>query len=118
VGTGGSPPPPAPYREVTEVVLGALRTAGDRWHKLSEDMVPIRNHVADLGLPVSAFYIGDLSAGPHYRAYEEFRAFMLDVLSGAVTQFALIGDALVEAARRYEQTDNDAAVRASEIFGQ
>jgi hypothetical protein len=118
VGTGGSPPPRPPYQEVTEVVLEALRTAGDRWHTLSKDMVPIRNDVADLGLDVSAFYIGDLSAGPHHNAYEEFRTFMVDVLSGAISQFGLIGDALVEAARRYEQTDNDAAVRASEIFGQ
>src|SRR5262245_48230816 len=85
-----------------------VRAEAGRWREHSDAVEPVRDAVAGATLGSTAFWCGDpmvmaLDVVVHSIAYEEFRAFVENLLTGAVTEFDEVAGALVKTAELYEQ---------------
>lgn len=96
------------YKVITE----ALRAEAPKWDDFAELVGPIRDSVHDTFLGVPAFFCGDpvtlgfdINAALHQNAYEDYRIFMENLLTGAVEEFAQLADALVKVAEKYEAAE-------------
>lgn len=98
------------------VITDALRAEGRKWRQLSDQMVPIKAATEGMELSMSAFFIGDLNAELHSGAYKQFQSFMVQILSGAVTEFDQFGGSLYKAADAYDNADEIIALDLNELY--
>ncbi|MGW1680465.1 hypothetical protein [Saccharopolyspora sp. NPDC002376] len=96
-----------------KVVTSKLRDEAKRWREKAEDAEPILQAVKEAYLSPPAFFVGDLAtlvpgaanAALEATYYEEFRAFMEQMIKGAIGEFNQIDRALCGIADEYERTD-------------
>lgn len=105
----------APTDQVT-VVTSALHAEAGKWHGMAREMFAIKTQTAGLTLELSAFFIGDVTAGEHYSAYKSFKETMTSLFDQASTEFSKLGGALDEMAQQYEATDGDSAGDIQQIY--
>lgn len=101
--------------EVT-VVTDALLDEAAKWRDLSDQAAPIRGAAEGLSLGVTAFFIGDLNATVHQQAYDDFQAFMVTVLGGAVVEFDQVAGALTRIAKEYDKADAIVSLDLNKIY--
>ncbi|XVS67971.1 hypothetical protein ACQPYE_18575 [Actinosynnema sp. CA-299493] len=97
-----------------EVVSRRLRDEAKLWDQRAAAARPIVEAVEDSHLSLPAFFVGDLStfaagianAALEADQYEEFRAFMEQLVQGAVTEFGQLGATLRKIADEYDRTDS------------
>jgi hypothetical protein len=102
--------------DVVAVVTQAVRDEARKWFGLADETQPVRVAASELTLDVSAFFIGDVNAAMHHRAYEGYQAYMVNVLRGAVEQFDLAGAALNKIADEYDRADAVVAVDLNAVW--
>lgn len=105
-----------------DVVPDMVRTEAKKWQNYSDAVEPIRHAVAGATLGQTAFWCGDpilmaFDITVHANAYEQFRAFVENLLKGAVAEFDEIHDALVKTAELYEHKDETNVRKLAEIYG-
>ena len=98
------------------VITEALRNEGRKWFRLADQMDVPRAAAEGLTLELSAFFIGDLNAVPHSQAYNDFHAFLVNVLRGAVVEFKQVAVALARIADAYDEADKVVALNLNEIW--
>jgi hypothetical protein len=98
------------------VVTRAVENEAKKWRQLSDKMAPTHAAVGGLGLGVTAFFIGDANALAHSVAYNDYQAFMQDVLAGAVTEFGQLGAALDRVAAAYDRADKVVSLDLNKIY--
>lgn len=101
--------------EVT-VVTEAVRDEAKKWFDFADRTEPVRAAAEELSLDVTAFFIGDVNASLHHRAYQGYQAYMVNILRGAVSQFEQVGEALNTIADAYDQADAVAALDLNEVW--
>ncbi|MFK3985256.1 hypothetical protein ACI2K4_33390 [Micromonospora sp. NPDC050397] len=98
------------------VITRAVYNEGRKWRRLADQMEPIKSAASLLDLGITAFFIGDANAGQHSSAYNDFQAFMENILAGAVTEFDQIGGALDRIANAYDRADEVVALDLNKIY--
>jgi hypothetical protein len=99
------------------VVTEALHKEAAKWRGMSDKAEDVRAAADRLDLALSAFFVGDVSPGLHWQAYNEVQTFMTSILAGAVVEFEQLGGALVRAADAYDSTDRGSATDLNKIYG-
>jgi hypothetical protein len=106
-------------RQEVQVVTDALRAEATKWRRLAGDMDAVRGNADRLDLSASAFFIGDMvSTAGHSSAYNEFQTYMVNLFTGAVTEFDQLGAALDKAGDLYDTSDGKAVTDLTQIYGQ
>ena len=98
------------------VITTALRTEANKWRDLSDQLAPVKSTVDNLGLDLSAFFIGDLSAGLHKAYYDDYLAFMSRILGQGVVEFEQVADALIKIADEYDRADEVTELDLNKIY--
>ncbi|MCZ7375300.1 hypothetical protein [Micromonospora sp. WMMC250] len=98
------------------VITDSLRDEGSKWLTLSDRVAAIKVAAEQLHLDPSAFFIGDANVLIHSLAYNDFHNFMVTILSGAVTEFEQVGEALRHIADEYDRADEVISLDLNEIF--
>ncbi|MEV4481792.1 hypothetical protein [Micromonospora coxensis] len=99
-----------------QVITDALRDEGGKWLTLSDRIAVTRTAAQQLTLDSSAFFIGDANTHIHAAAYRNFQSFMVEVLSGAVTEFEQMGGALRRVADEYDRADEMISLDLNKIY--
>jgi hypothetical protein len=102
--------------EVT-VITESVRDEAKKWRRLADQMEPIKGAVVSATLDVSAFFIGDANAVPHYLAYNQYKGFMETVLAGGIIEFEQLGGALDKIADAYDNADAVVSLDLNQIYG-
>ncbi len=102
--------------DALNVITDSLRDEGGKWLTLSDQVAAIKVAAEQLHLDPSAFFIGDANALIHSLAYKDFHTFMVAILSGAVTEFEQVGEALRRIADEYDRADEVISLDLNEIF--
>jgi hypothetical protein len=108
------------YKVVTE----ALRKEAPEWHDFADQVERIRVDVRDAFLGVTAFFCGtpallpvpDINGELHQAAYEGFRSYMENLLTGAVAELPQIGQAMIEMAEEYEAHEEIVELDLNKIY--
>ncbi|MDG9678935.1 hypothetical protein [Micromonospora sp. DH14] len=98
------------------VITDSLRDEGGKWLTLSDRVAAVKVAAEQLHLDPSAFFIGDANVLIHSLAYNDFHNFMVAILSGAVTEFEQVGEALRRIADEYDRADEVISLDLNEIF--
>ncbi|AXB44783.1 hypothetical protein [Amycolatopsis albispora] len=96
-----------------KVVTDALRAEAALWQEKADQTQPILQAVKETYLTWTAFSVIDLAVFPalanakiQASQYEEFRAFMEQLLQGAATEFNQINDVLRRIADEYDRNES------------
>ncbi len=105
------------------VVPETVRGEAKKWQGYSDAVEPVRDAVAGATLGQTAFWCGDpivmaLDVVVHANAYEEFRAFVENLLTGAVTELDEVAGALVKTAELYEHSETITLEKLAKIYGE
>ncbi|MEV4826140.1 hypothetical protein [Micromonospora sp. NPDC049274] len=98
------------------VITDSLRDEGGKWLTLSDRVAAIKVATEQLHLDPSAFFIGEANVLIHSLAYNDFHAFMVAVLDGAVTEFEQVGTALRRIADEYDRADEVVSLDLNKIY--
>ncbi|MFG1654249.1 hypothetical protein ACGFIE_30375 [Micromonospora sp. NPDC049275] len=98
------------------VITDSLRDEGGKWLTLSDRVATVKVAAEQLHLDPSAFFIGDANVLIHSLAYNDFHAFMVAVLNGAVTEFEQVGTALRRIADEYDRADEVVSLDLNKIY--
>jgi hypothetical protein len=107
-----------PSEDELKVTPPALRAEGGKYDGLSQHMGGVKTTVDGLGLPVSAFFVGDpLVSQAMSKSYDDLHAMMGMIVGEAAAEFHELADALRKAADEYERTDGQNSADLSKIYG-
>ncbi|CAM2987372.1 hypothetical protein SAXI111661_12115 [Saccharomonospora xinjiangensis] len=107
-----------------EVISSAVRAEAPKWDEFTEVVKSTLTFIQGATLDTSAFFVLTPTAGieinlapeTHQRAYEKVRAYMESVLQGAEREFPQIGDALIKAANKYDEAEEEVEFDLNEIW--
>lgn len=107
-----------------QVVTEALRKEAPEWHDFGDQAERVRVAVREAFLGSSAFFCGnpvvlmmpDVNGELHQRAYESFRVYLENLLTGAVAEFPQIGQAMIEMAEQYEAQESITELDLNKIY--
>jgi hypothetical protein len=108
------------YKVVTE----ALRKEAPKWYEFAYQVEPVRGAVREAFLGPAAFFCGnpvvlmvpDVNGALHQAAYESYRAYMENLLNGAVAEFPQIGTAMIKMAEEYEAHEEVTQLDLNKIY--
>lgn len=111
------------------VITGALRAEAKRWDRLAEQAASPRDYARDATLPPTAFLLVDptgiapvltwdrgISSILEAESYDTVRELEAKLLDGAVTEFGQIADALIKAAKAYEDAERIFPLEVRDIY--
>lgn len=107
-----------------EVISSAVRAEAPKWDEFAEVVKTTRRFIQGATLDKSAFFVvtptviyeTELAPERHQQSYEKVRAYMDSVLGGAEQEFPQIGDALIKAANKYDEGEEDIDSKLNEIW--
>lgn len=107
-----------------EVISSAVRAEAPKWDEFTEVVKNTRAFIQGATLDKPAFFVLTPTAGIeisltpeiHQQSYEKVRAYMDSVLHGAEVEFPQIGDALIKAANRYDEAEEEVELDLNEIW--
>ncbi|MFF5990851.1 hypothetical protein [Prauserella flavalba] len=107
-----------------EVISSAVRAEAPKWDEFTEVVKTTRAFIQGATLERTAFFVLTPTAGieinlapeTHQQAYEKVRTYMDSVLQGAEVEFPQIGDALIKAANKYDQAEEEVEFDLNEIW--
>lgn len=112
-----------------EVITAALKAEAKKWDALAAAASGPRDHAEAAALLPTAFLLVDptgiapavtwdqlVSSVAHQQSYEAIRGMVATLLSGAVTEFGQIADALIKVAKAYDDAERVVELDLKDIY--